>query len=208
MRGGRPFRPVAAVLALAAGLARASPPEAPAAPELADLIECRASYADMLALLPVAEDPLQAVARGWQPLPQANPFMVEFRLLAPITVFGHSTDHIALAGPGVLAVLDLPDPRPLARQLELEAGIDTPEKAMFGREVRAVEVPGPDGTPWIESAVLGVSNVDSHPGKTLAGCSYGLEPAEPGEDGEDGDPAGTPPTQASALPSPAPALPR
>lgn len=75
MRGGRPFRPVAAVLALAAGLARASPPEAPAAPELADLIECRASYADMLALLPVAEDPLQAVARGWQPLPQANPFM-------------------------------------------------------------------------------------------------------------------------------------
>ena len=56
---------------------------------------------------------------------------------------------------------------------------------------------GPDGTPgWIESAVINVSNVDSHPGKTLAGCSYSLDPPDTG------------PEASAATASPAPAHPR
>ena len=31
---------------------------------------------------------------------------------------------------------------------------------------------------FIDSAVLNVSNVDSHPGKTLVGCTYSLDLAE------------------------------
>ena len=74
---------------------------------------------------------------------------------------------------GVVALLDLPDPRPLAKQLALETAIDTPAKAMFGKEVRSEDVRDPaSGKVWIDSAVLNVSNVSSHPGKTLAGCSY------------------------------------
>lgn len=163
--------------------AHAAPRGAAAAPpDLAALIECRGSYEGFMALLPIQADPLAALALGWRPQAQVNPFMVEYRLNTPVTVFGHSSDHIAFAGDAVLAVLDLAEPRVLARQLHLETGIDTPQKALFGLEVRAEEVPARDGAgPWIESAVINVSNVDSHPGKTLAGCSYSLDPLEPEE---------------------------
>jgi hypothetical protein len=154
------------------------------APDLAALIECRADYPALLAVLPVIEEPLRAVAVGWRPLPQANPFMVEFRLNAPISIFGRSTDHIAFAGDAVIGILDLAEPRTLARELELETGIDTPTKALFGREVRVSALPvDADGQEWEESAILNVSNVDSHPGKTLAGCSYSRSPVE--TDGEE-----------------------
>ena len=195
-----------ALLALAstipAAVAQDSAPAA-AAPghDLSAVLECRAGQADFMAYLPVLRDPLKAIALGWRPLPQANPFMVEYRLNTPVSVFGRESDHIAFAGDGVVAVLDLADPRVLARELQLETGIDTPQKALFGREARAQDVAGPDGSPgWVETAVINVSNVDSHPGKTLAGCSYSLDPPVPEED------PGAPPPMAA--PSPAPAQPR
>lgn len=152
----------------------------PEPPDMAALIECRGEVAQLRALAPVLDDPLQAVARGWRPLPQANLFLTEFALTLPITVFGHTTDHIAFSGESVLAIIDLPDPRPLARQLELETGIDTPSKAMFGKEVRSVVAADPQtGQTLIESMVLAVSNVDSHPGKTLVGCSYSVDREDP-----------------------------
>lgn len=191
----------ALALALAAAIPAAIAQETTTeAPDLAALLECRGSYQGFMALLPLQMDPLAAVSLGWRPQPQANPFMVEYRLNTPVTVFGHQSDHIAFAGDAILAVLDLPDPRPLARELGLETGIDTPQKALFGLEVRAEEVPGGDGQGgWIESAVVSVSNVDSHPGKTLAGCSYSRDPLEPDEPEEPGTAAGA---------SPAVALPR
>lgn len=152
-----------------------------ARPDLAALIECRGDLGQFKSLAPALEDPLQAVALGWRPLPQVNLFMTEFALASPISVFGNTTDHIAFSGDSVLAIVDMPDPRPLARRLELETGIDTPAKAMFGKEVHSAEVADPQtGELVIESKVLAVSNVASHPGKTLVGCSYSLDrPAEP-----------------------------
>lgn len=168
-----------------------------ARPDLAALIECRGDLGQLAAIAPLLEDPLKAVALGWQPLPQANMFMSEYRLLAPVRVFGHDTDHIAFSGGGVVAVLDLPDPRPLAKQLELETAVDTPAKAMFGKEVRSEEVSDPaTGKVLIDSAVLNVSNVSSHPGKTLAGCSYSLD--LPGDEAdEDGGDEAAPPAPAA-----------
>ena len=175
-----------------------------AAPDLSALIECRLGHADFMAYMPVLQDPLKAVALGWRPLPQSNPFMVEYRLNAPVTVFGRSSDHIAFAGEGVVAVLDLPDPRVLARELRLETAIDTPQKVLAGKEARATVLDGPDGSPgWVETAVITASNVDSHPGQTLAGCSYSLDPPET-EDADAGTGAGT----TTAAPSPAAADPR
>ena len=151
--------------------------------DLAALIECRQALADFHYLAPALADPLQAVALGWRPLPQANLFMTEFRLNSPITVFGDSTDHIAFTGDSIIAILDLPDPRPLAKRLDLETAIDTPAKAMFGKEVSSVEDrDAATGTVYIKSAVLNVSNVASHPGKTLVGCSYSLDVAEDPEE--------------------------
>jgi hypothetical protein len=147
--------------------------------DLVALIECRQTLADFHYLAPALADPLQAVALGWRPLPQANLFMTEFVLNKPVSVFGHSTDHIAFTGDSIIALLDLPDPRPLAKQLELETAIDTPAKAMFGKEVSSIEERDQaTGTVYIKSAVLNVSNVASHPGKTLVGCSYSLDRAE------------------------------
>lgn len=158
--------------------AKGAAPIAP--PDLAALIECRKEVPDFLALQPAARDPLKAVALGWQPLPQVNPFMSEFALLEPISVFGHASSHIAFSGDSIMAILDLPDPRPLAHRLDLETGIDTPAKAIFGKQLRQTEQTDPaSGQTLIQAIILNVSNVASHPGKTLVGCSYNLDTEDP-----------------------------
>ena len=164
------------------------------ATDLASLIECRGDIAGLTALAPALEDPLKAVALGWQPLPQTNMFMTEYRLASPIRVFGHGTDHIAFTGSSVMAILDLPDPRPLASELGLETAIDTPTKAMFGKELRSEDSRDAEsGQVLIESVILNVSNVSSHPGKTLVGCSYSLDLPEDAPDAGAPVPEGAPP---------------
>ena len=149
--------------------------------DLPALIECRQGVVDHAALGPLLADPLKAVAQGLQPLPQGNQFMSEFRLASPITVFGQQTDRVAVAGASVMAVLDQADPRPLAKRLELETGYDQDGKFMAGREVVSRDVTdAKTGEAQIESIILSVSTVASHPGKTLAGCTYSLDLPEPG----------------------------
>ncbi len=163
-------------------LAAALPAAAYADPavDLPALIECRQGVSDFAALAPIAADPLKAVALGWRPLPQGNLFMNEYTLNTPVTVFGHPTDHIAMAGSSIMAILDLADPRPLAGALDLETGYDADGKFMAGRELVSRDVTDAStGEALIESVILSVSNVKSHPGKTLAGCTYSLDlPAE------------------------------
>ncbi|KGE52027.1 hypothetical protein XAXN_03535 [Xanthomonas axonopodis] len=149
---------------------------APVRPDLAALIECRQRIGDFSALAPVLADPLKAVALGWTPLDQSNLFMTEYTLNTPIRVFGHSTNHIAFSGASIMAILDLSDPRPLAKQLDLELGVDNAEKVMYGRELVSEDTTNPKtGEAMIESVVLSVTNVKSHPGKTVVGCGYSLD---------------------------------
>ncbi len=167
--------PLLPLLLAAAGTAHAQTPI-----DLPALMECRQSVSEFAALAPIAADPLKAVALGWRPLPQGNLFMNEYMLNTPITVFGHRAEHIAMAGGTIVAILDMPDPRPLAKQLDLEVGYDSAEKFMAGRELVSRDViDAKNGMALIESVILSVSNVKSHPGKTLAGCTYSLDqPAE------------------------------
>lgn len=173
---------------------------ADAAPlDLTALIECRQSVSDYDAVAPVVADPLKAVANGLQPLPQTNQFMTEFRLAAPITVFGERAEYITVAGASIMAILDLADPRPLAKRLALEDGVDTPAKFMAGRELVSRDVTDPrTGEALIESVILSLSTVKTHPGKTLAGCTYSLD-LPPEED--------TPPPGAAPAPLPGVNLP-
>ncbi len=152
--------------------------------DLPALIECRQRVADYDAVAPVVADPLKAVANGLQPLEQRNQFMAEYRLASPITVFGQQAEYITVSGASIMAILDVVDPRPLAKGLKLEDGVDNPDKFMAGREVVARDVTDPrTGEPMIESIILSVSTVQSHPGKTLAGCTYSLDlPAEEEEE--------------------------
>lgn len=171
----RPLLPIALGLVFAVGEGMAAEPAA--APDLPALIECRqdiGTYAHTI--VPLLNDPAAAKALGWQALPRANPFMTEFRLPAPIGVFDASSDHITIAGGTIMALLDSPDPRTLAKQLQLETGVDTPEKFMAGREIASRDIVTPaTGEKMIESVILSVSDVRSHPGKTLAGCTYDLD---------------------------------
>ena len=144
--------------------------------DLPALIECRQGVAEQAALAPLLADPLKAVAQGLQPLPQGNQFMSEYRLAQPIRVFGVTTERVAVAGASIMAILDQADPRPLAKRLELETGYDQDGKFMAGRELVSRDVTDPKtGEAQIESIILSVSTVASHPGKTLAGCTYSLD---------------------------------
>ncbi len=148
-------------------------------PDLAALIECRAGVADYAAVVGLFADGTQAQAHGLQPLPASNRFMREFEVATPVTVFGQQSRHVAVAGGSIMAVLAMPDPRPLASRLALETGYDADGKFMAGREVvsRDIVTPG-TGEAMIESVILSVSTVATHPGQTLAGCTYSLDEPE------------------------------
>lgn len=180
------YRTLAALLACLAALAAtsaacaqaAAPPVTPT--ELEALIECRKEVPDFYALDPLLKDPAAIAALGWTALPQVNQFMAEYRLPAPITVYGTRTDHIAFSGgSSIIGVLDMPDPHPLATRLQLETGVDTPGKALFGKQLRVKDSLDPaSGRTLYQTVILNVSTVSSHPGKTLAGCTYDLDTDE------------------------------
>ena len=100
-----------------------------------------------------------------------------------------------MAGATIVAILDLPDPRVLATQLELETGYDAEDKFMAGRELVSRDViDAKTGEALIESVILSVSTVKSHPGKTLAGCTYSLDlPDEGAPEAASGEAKATPP---------------
>ena len=163
---------------------------ATAGADLPGLIECRQGVVDFARFSVALSDPDGVASLGWTALPQTNQFMKEYRLPQAVTVFGARTDHVALHGGSLMAVLDQADPRPLATRLQLETGFDEADKFIAGREVvsRDIVTPG-TGERMIESVILSVSTVQTHPGKTLAGCTYSLD--EPDEDADEGMDADT-----------------
>ena len=159
-------------------------------PALDALLECQAGVEAFATLVGPVDEPLQAVALGWAPQPRSNPFMAEYRLNTPARAFGHGSDWLAIAGGTVMLVLDQAQisPQALASALSLEVVVDENGKFMAGREVVSRDRPDLEaGQVLIESAVLGVSTVDSHPGKLLLGCTYSLDAPEDEAD-RDGNP--------------------
>ncbi|TPN47895.1 MULTISPECIES: hypothetical protein [unclassified Mesorhizobium] len=147
----------------------------PASLDLAALIECRADvpayngFALWLAGEPGAADRL-----GWKEVPSGNPFLRQYQLPAPVHVFGRETGTVVFTATGPMAVLDgivAPD---LARQLSIPATVSTPDK-FLGEKVVAESTEDTGGVSLATRITLNVSTVESHPGKTLAGCSYALD---------------------------------
>lgn len=103
-----------------------------------------------------------------------NFMLKQYRLAKPIQVFGRSTSLIAFNSSGPMAVLDEADPHPLAKELKIEPAIDVPAKFM-GERVIAEKTETADGLTTQTRITLNVSTVTTHPGKTLAGCSYKIE---------------------------------
>ena len=160
------------------GLVLAGPAAAdfdPATLDLAALIECKAEVKTYNGFAIWLMGEPDAVARlDWQKVPTDNPFLDEYRMASPIGVFGYQTSNIALTATGPMAILDDVAPEALASKLGLT--IDLANAGKFMAEKVIVDTKEVEGdTTFSTHVTLNVSNVDTHPGKTLAGCSYNLE---------------------------------
>jgi hypothetical protein len=152
----------------------------PATLDLAKMIECRTydvpSYNTLAFWLAGTEGADARAHFGLTEEKSANFMLRAYALKTPITVFGRQTRHIVFNSSGPMAVLDEADPHPLARQLEIKPAIDVPAKFLGEREISTTFDKGePDGFGYKTRITLNVSTVTTHPGKTLAGCSYTLE---------------------------------
>ncbi|MGE0775545.1 MAG: hypothetical protein AB7G25_01065 [Sphingomonadaceae bacterium] len=142
---------------------------------------------------------------GWRKVPGENPFLAEYELPEPVLVTGTwSTRRIAFSASGVMAILDVADPMVVAtgeeirNELETDAAIAEIVNAAVraGVASRAEVESGialrkflgqrvlvdvtehatePDGFGTHTVIARSISNVSSHPGKTLYGCSYKIE---------------------------------
>lgn len=132
-----------------------------------------------------------AKARKWRKIKQSNPFIEEYELPAPIKVAGYTTRRIAFSANALVAVLDLPDPGVVAApegitnavdDAAAQMGLPSPPPGAFhkfmGERVlvdRTEPAAEEGGFGMHEIVAKTVSNVDTHPGKTLYGCSYRIE---------------------------------
>jgi hypothetical protein len=173
----------------------------PAKIDVRDAIACRldAPTYNGFAMAAAGDDAL-AAKLGWKPVKSSNFLMKEYELPAPITVAGsYSTRRIAFTSSGMLAILDEPNPETVARkeQIENTMGSDGLVDALVasGKVTRAQaeaeikfrkflgervvsDVTDPADGDHFRARTrisLNVSNVTSHPGKTLYGCSYKME---------------------------------
>jgi hypothetical protein len=161
-----------------AGLILAGPAAAnfdPATLDLAALIECKADIKTYNGFAIWLMGEPDAVAKlSWQKVPTDNPFLEEYRMASPVGVFGYETSSIAFTATGPMAILDDVAPQALASKLGLT--VDRANAGKFMAEKVIVDTKEVEGdTTFSTHITLNVSNVDTHPGKTLAGCSYNLE---------------------------------
>lgn len=113
---------------------------------------------------------------GMTAVKNGNPFLSEYRLATPITVFDRTTDRVAFSNSGLMAVFPDITPQALAKELGVVPIIDVPGKYMGERTIS--DAPFDGGSPAFQGnsrISLGVSTVTTHPGKVLAGCSYRID---------------------------------
>ena len=147
----------------------------PASLDLAALIECRADVSAYNGFaLWLSGEPGAAGTLGWKEVPSGNPFLAQYQLPAPVHVFGRDTGTIVFTATGPMAVLDGIAAPELARQLSVPATISTADK-FLGEKVVAENTDPAGGVTMATRITLNVSTVDTHPGQTLAGCSYVID---------------------------------
>lgn len=164
-----------------------------------DAIECRLDVPTYNGFAGAIED--VAKQRGWRKAKADNPFLLEYDLPAAVTVAGdYRTSRIAFTASGIMAVLELADPTVVARKEGIDNAMDpTPfldavaasgkipraevdaqvrlRKFLGERVVSEITEPAsePGGYGMHATVSRSISNVTTHPGRTLYGCSYTIE---------------------------------
>ncbi|NYT42997.1 hypothetical protein HZY97_19645 [Sphingomonas sp. R-74633] len=164
-----------------------------------DAIDCRLSVPEYTGFALAVDGPEGiARARHWKEVASANPFMREYMLPADIVVAGaYRTRRIAFTADAILAILDVADPETIARGENIKNAMDPaplleslgPEgarraeaeikfrKFLGERVVKDETEKAGDGEAFGTHMTVtrSISNVTTHPGKTLYGCSYRME---------------------------------
>lgn len=128
--------------------------------------------------------------RKWKPVKSGNPFLVQYVLPKPVEVAGYKTRNIALSPGAILAIIDEPDPARVAAALGISNQTEeaartmglSPEQAklaprmgkFLGEKVISETREHDESLhlTFVTRVAQSVSNVTSHPGKTLVGCAY------------------------------------
>ncbi len=151
--------------------------------DVADVIQCKISaphYVGFIMAFTLDGEPGSWDKRGWKKVDPKNAWLTQYRLPAPINVFGYKTDNVVFTNSGMLAVLDIAEPHAIAAQNGVEiwpaATRYMGEKILEEKEAVESEL----GMKIKTKISLNISTVTSHPGKTLIGCSYttDLEPID------------------------------
>jgi hypothetical protein len=103
----------------------------PATVDIVDAINCRVDAPTYNGFaMAIGSDGL-AERRGWRKIAGKNPFLAEYELPRPVTVAGNwSTRRVGFSSSGVVAILDLADPKQIAagegiiNRLDTDAAID------------------------------------------------------------------------------------
>ncbi|WP_245331056.1 hypothetical protein [Mesorhizobium sophorae] len=147
----------------------------PASLDLTALIECRADVPAYNGFaLWLAGEPGAAGKLGWKEVATSNPFLVQYELPGKIRVSGRETGSIVFTATGPMAVLDGIAAPDLAKEFNVTPTISTPDK-FLGEAVVTETTEDAGGVSLATRITLNVSTVESHPGKTAAGCSYALD---------------------------------
>ncbi len=178
----------------------------PATVDIVDAINCRVDAPTYNGFaMTIGSDGL-AERRGWRKIAGKNPFLAEYELPRPVTVAGNwSTRRVGFSSSGVVAILDLADPKQIAagegiiNRLDTDAAIDAiaaaaagearvatgdkvrrdiPFRKFMGQRVLSdVTEPATEKDGFGTHTVIArsISNATSHPGKTLYGCSYRID---------------------------------
>jgi hypothetical protein len=143
-----------------------------------DVISCKIKapyYMGFIMTLTTDNEPGSWQKRGWKKTDAKNTWLSQYRLPAPITVFGHQTSDVAFTNSGMLAVLDMADPLPIAKENGIES-LPLPGRFMGQKILESGSTDDKElGMKITTQTSLNVSTVASHPGKTLIGCSYRMD---------------------------------
>lgn len=143
-------------------------------PDWESIIMCKADFGTVMQLAQKTNTFQDATVPelGISKIPQDNGLLVEYQTDAPFSVAGYTTNRLVFAASGLMAVLDEPNTKQLARKLNIPATLDLPSK-FIGKKVLHTSKPVHTKVAkiWRETA-LNISNVNTHVGKTLLGCNY------------------------------------
>lgn len=140
----------------------------------AAMIECRSDMAGYQAF--VEETAAEVPLAGWTKVKGSNPFLTEYRLDRPVTVFGRATSRVAFAGSGVLALFENVDVKEIAGRLGVANDFGGRSKFLGEKILQStVEEDKALSSRFTTVVALTVSTVDTHPGVVFAGCSYRVD---------------------------------